>query len=156
HGHGLTRTERPDPGGHGCRAVLARRPEARPRFPIDSLTMTRSPSLTAPPVRLTLMGGSLVLAFGPLLAAHAGFLWQRPHYQHFPIVPLGAAYLAVRQLSGEAQFEPGTRRIGHLMLGAAWGLLAVAVLGWSPWLSMVAALALLPAVCYCLGGGPLV
>jgi len=34
--------------------------------------------------------------------------------------------------------------------------MAIAVLGWSPWLGMVAALALLPAIGYCLGGGALV
>jgi exosortase len=118
--------------------------------------MARSPSHTAPLVRLALLGGCLVVAFGPLLAAHASLLWQRPHYQHFPIVPLGVAWLAMRRLPAGTDFEPGTRRGRQLFLGGAWSLLAMAVLGWSPWMGMVAALALLLALCYCLGGGQLV
>jgi exosortase len=105
---------------------------------------------------LAILGGSLVLAFGPLLAAHAGELWRRPHYQHFPIVPLGVAYLALRRLPAATEFEPGTRRVRRLFLCGTWGVLAVAILGWSPWLGMVAALGLLLGLCYCAGGGALV
>src|SRR5262245_54251708 len=118
--------------------------------------MTRSPSHSTSIVRLAVLGGSLVLAFAPLLAAHAGSLWQRPHYQHFPIIPLGVAYLAVRRLPAEAHFEPGSWRARQILLGGTWVLLMAAVLGWSPWLGMVATLALLLALCHCMGGGPLV
>jgi exosortase len=105
---------------------------------------------------LAVLSGCLALAFGPLLAAHAGYLWQRPHYQHFPVVPLGAAWLAWRRWPREEQLHPGGGRVRSLLWSGVWGLLAVAVLGWSPWLGMVAALALLPAMGYCLGGGALV
>jgi exosortase len=118
--------------------------------------MSWSPSNTPALVRLALLAGCLTLAFGPLLAAHAAFLWQRPHYQHFPIVPLGAAYLAYRHWPGHVDFEPGGRGGRLLLLGGAWTLLAIAILGWSPWLGMIAALALVPAIGYCVGGGTLV
>jgi len=118
--------------------------------------MSRSPSLTSAPVRLAVLSASLALAFGPLLAAHARFLWPRPHYQHFPVVPLGAAWLAWRRWPGEEHLQPGGRRVRCALLSGAWGILAIAVLGWSPWLGMLAALALLPAIGYCLGGGALV
>lgn len=103
-------------------------------------------------VSLALLGGIILLAYAPLLTAHAGYLWQRPYYQHLPIVPLAAAYVALRRPPGILHPQCGKRRASWMLLGGAWGLLAVAVLAWSPWLGMVSALGLLLAVIYCVGG----
>ena len=37
--------------------------------------------------------GVLLLAHLPLLVQHATHMWNRPHYQFFPLVPIGAVVL---------------------------------------------------------------
>src|SRR5690242_8212954 len=75
--------------------------------------------------------GLLTLAPLPLLALHARDLWQRSHYQFFPVVPLGAAILAVPACRRLGPLVPGTRLRTALLLGLSWVLLMVACLLYS-------------------------
>jgi len=97
----------------------------------------------------------LVLALLPFVALQAQMLWRRPHYQFFPLVPLGAALLASGECRRLGPLRPGSRRGVALLVIASWMLLALASFLFSPWLGSVAALAMLVAVITAIGGGPL-
>jgi exosortase len=101
------------------------------------------------------VGGILALACGPPLILHLQQIWLRPHYQFFPLALLGAAVLAWARLQGLGALTPGPAGKTALLLAAAWGLLAAAELLYSSWLGAVAALVLLAAVLYGVGGGRL-
>jgi exosortase len=103
-----------------------------------------------------IVGAVLVLAHVPLLAAHAGQLWERPHYQFFPVLLLGAVVLAVRRLRGLGPLTPGRAPAAYTLLAVAWLGLIAAELVHSSWLAAVATLLLLLAGAYAVGGGALV
>jgi len=98
---------------------------------------------------------ALALALLPFVALQAQTLWRRPHYQFFPLVPLGAALLASGECRRLGPLRPGSRRGVALLVIASWMLLALASFLFSPWLGSVAALAMLAAVITAIGGGPL-
>ncbi len=97
----------------------------------------------------------LALAVLPLLVIHARNLWHRSHYQFFPIVPLGAAVLALAACRRLGPIVPGSRRRVALLIVVSWTLLAIAILFFSPSLGGVATLAMLGAGAYGIGGGRL-
>lgn len=97
----------------------------------------------------------LVLALLPSVALQAQMLWRRPHYQFFPLVPLGAALLASGECRRLGPLRPGSRRGVALLVIASWMLLALASFLFSPWLGSVAALAMLAAAITAIGGVPL-
>lgn len=99
---------------------------------------------------------ALALASLPLLLAHARELWSKEHYQFFPLLPIGAGFLAWRDLHGLGPLRPGPRTGTYALLGAAWATLALGILLPSPWLGMVATLVLLLAVALAVGGRDLV
>jgi hypothetical protein len=80
-------------------------------------------------------------------------LWERPHYQFFPLVPLGAAALAWGNARRLGSLEPGSRRGVALLVTGSWMVLALSCFLISPWLGSVAALAMLAAVIHAVGGG---
>src|SRR5690349_9215901 len=94
-----------------------------------------------------------VVAHSPFLAAHADWLWARPHYQFFPLVLLGAGVLAYARLRGLAIWRPGAAAVAAAGLVAAWLLLAAAEAIGSPWLGCLSLMALLPSLLYATGGG---
>jgi exosortase len=101
-------------------------------------------------VRVLLTIGVVALANLPLFAAFCSSLWARPHYQFFPLVPVGAAFLLflrIRQDGVRDLFGAG----GYLLPLTTWMLLATAVLADSPWLGMIACLAAIVGI----GGWPL-
>lgn len=106
--------------------------------------------------RCLLLGGCLVLAQAPLLIEEAGFLWQRPHYQYFPIVLAAAGVFGWQRMRECDRGRAGSRRASAMLWTAAWIVLALAMLGASPWLGAVAALVLLLALLYTVGGAELV
>jgi exosortase len=97
----------------------------------------------------------VVLAVLPFVALQAQMLWRRPHYQFFPLVPLGAALLASGNCRRLGPLRPGSRRGVALLVIASWMLLALASFLISPWLASVAALAMLATAITAIGGGPL-
>jgi exosortase len=102
------------------------------------------------------VGAVLLLAHVPLLAAHAGQLWERPHYQFFPVLLLGAAVLAVARLRGVGPLTPGRGVLAYPLLAAAWLGLLGAELVHSSWLAATATQLFLLAAAYALGGAALV
>ena len=99
----------------------------------------------------------LVLAIAPLpfVALQAQMLWRRPHYQFFPLVPIGAALLACGECRRLGPLRPGCRRDVASLMAASWVLLALASFLVSPWLGSVAALAMVAAAITAIGGRPL-
>ncbi|MCX8155277.1 MAG: exosortase U [Verrucomicrobiae bacterium] len=97
----------------------------------------------------------LVLGFSPSLFYYFLGLWQREHYQFFPLAIAGAIYLARRDLAGEN--ETVTRPWWGLAVGlcALAGYAASAWL-WSPWLGYLSFLTALAALLLVVGGWPLV
>lgn len=96
----------------------------------------------------------LALAHLPLLIAHGNSLWQREHYQLFPLVLVFAGILAVPAYKS-AIASPAThreRRIGFILLGLNWLMLAVAVVLDSPNLGALAFWVLLGATAIGAGG----
>ena len=91
------------------------------------------------------------MAHVPLLLAHGRLLWLRPHYQFFPIVVAGAAILAGRAWR-QAMVGPPAPRLGAILLGLNWVMLATAVVLGSPWLGAVAFWELLAAAAVLIGG----
>jgi exosortase len=94
-------------------------------------------------------------AFAPLLWSHLGQLWARPHYQFFPIVFVGAAVLAWKELRHPASFQPDKTWKSWGLLAWSWILLATAELLGSSWLSAVAFLFVLLAAVFAVGGSSL-
>ncbi len=97
----------------------------------------------------------IVLAHLPLLALLARITWERSHYRFFPLVPIGAGWLAVRAGRRLGPLAPGPGRPVAWLLGGCWALLACACLTGSSWLGGVATLGATAAVIYAVGGGAL-
>lgn len=94
----------------------------------------------------------VVVAFAPLLGLQAYQLWQRPHYQFFPLVLVSAAVLLWTRRAEWTQPTP-QRSVGALWLYAAgWCLLALAIFIFSPWLAALGAYATVAALVTHLGG----
>ena len=93
-----------------------------------------------------------VLAHLPFLAQHAAWLWQRPHYQFFPLVLVGAGVLAVTRIRTSSTWQPGSTVVAVMGLTVACLLLAAADILASPWLGCVAFLSFLPTLAYAVGG----
>jgi exosortase len=118
---------------------------------------TAHPPAARPPARAV---GRAVVAIGvvalaahlPLLARHAAWLWQRPHYQFFPLVLVGAGVLAYARLRNLTAWRRGSAWVAAAGLFVAWLLLAAAELLASQWLGCLAVMALLPALAYAAGG----
>jgi exosortase len=113
---------------------------------IDREALMRSPGAWA-----ALVGAAIgAIAYGPLLVEFFSNLWGRPHYQHFPFVLAGFAWLMATRLSASRQLpdQVGAPSMAPgLVLGAvAWALLALAYYVESPWLGYVSLLVLLAAV----------
>ena len=107
-------------------------------------------------LRLVLAGLVLALAFLPLLALHGRLLWAREHYQFFPLLLPAAIALAFHRCADLKSLTAGSRFVAYALAGVAWVLLALAILLPSPGLSPVAALVLLLAGVFSLGGRSLV
>ena len=108
-------------------------------------------SLKWPSLTLTAVG----LAHLPLLSAHIYLLSQRPQYEFYPLVPLGAAVLLWSRGRRLGLLEPGEAGRANRLYLAAWTVLALAgVLVW-PWLGAIAGLCAFAAVAYDRGGGRL-
>lgn len=103
---------------------------------------------------LLAVAGVLALAHLPLLIAHGKSLWQREHYQLFPLVLVFAGILAypAYKLAIESPATGRERRIGFLLLGLNWFMLAVAVVLDSPNLGALAFWILLIATAIGAGG----
>jgi exosortase len=106
--------------------------------------------------RLAFAGLVLALAYLPFLALHGRLLWSREHYQFFPLLLPGAIALAYRRCADLKTWTAGSRPVAYALAGLAWTLLTLAILLPSPGLSPVAALVLLLAAVFSLGGRSLV
>jgi exosortase len=92
------------------------------------------------------------LSFAPVLVLHARALWERPHYQFFPLVIPGAALLAWRSCRWLGDVEPGDTRISTALAVLGWGMLAVSVLFVSSTAGAIASLFTLAVALFTLGG----
>jgi exosortase len=95
---------------------------------------------------------ALLLGSLPLLALHARQLWLRPHYQFFPLLLLGSAFLAWQRLRGCGPLRPGHPLLSAALLLGSCGLFAAAELFFSSWLGAVSTMVLLAALLYTFGG----
>ena len=98
--------------------------------------------------------GLLAFGFAPLLLLFFANLWERTYYQFFPMALAGAGFLAWTRLKE----VPRPLAAGHpaatvTLLAASFGLLTAAVVFWSPWLAIVAAVLGLVGVAGWIGGG---
>jgi exosortase len=100
--------------------------------------------------------GLVGLAHLPWLAVQGRILWSYPHYQFAPLVPLGAAALAVRDSRRLGPLVPGTQRWSVGLLAASWLLMALAAVLYSPLFGTLAALTTLLALAQSWGGARLV
>jgi exosortase len=93
------------------------------------------------------------LGFAPLLVLFFLNLWDRPHYQFFPLALLGAMFLAwSRYRDPPRPLQPGQSVITALLLAVSFLLLATGTLFWSPWLGGIAALIGLAGMVWWAGG----
>jgi exosortase len=120
--------------------------------PSVDIALPQRAAWTGIAIRPWLTGSLVTLTFVPWLFLHAKNLWERPHYQFFPLVLAGSVLLAVRAAREVTHAVPGQRRVTFLMLGCCWGLLGLATLLTSPWLGTIAALLMLAAVLHAVGG----
>src|SRR5205809_6878672 len=89
---------------------------------------------------LTLAQAILFVAgFVPLLWVFFVNLWERPHYQFFPLALAGAGFLGWSRLQeAKAQtFERGGAA-GSVLVALSFLILAGATVFWSPWLGSLA------------------
>ncbi len=124
--------------------------------------MLTSPTLQAKPVvkstsrqpgwEIAAVAIAAAIAYLPLLARHAAWLWQRPHYQFFPLVLVGAGVLAYTRMRVAITCRPGSTVSAALGLTTAWLLLAIADFLVSSWLGCVSFMILLLSLVYAVGG----
>lgn len=98
----------------------------------------------------------MLAAYVPLLILHCEHLWDLVQYGFFPLVPIGAFFLAQQRLRGVGELSPGNLVVFSLLMGWSLALLAFAVLVFSPWCGAVAFLFALLACAYGVGGWPCV
>jgi exosortase len=114
---------------------------------------TPSSALVEKPALTTLQIILFAAGFLPLLAAFFVNLWQRPHYQFFPLALGGAVFLAWTRLKELPRpFEPGRSSAGKVLWIVSLSLLTGATVLWSPWIGSLAALSGLIAAIWTLGG----
>jgi exosortase len=115
------------------------------------------PALQSPPQswRGWLVLAALAVAYAPLLWQHAVQLWLRPHYQFFPLVVLGAGWLAYIGTRGLGTLTPGRAGPTAASVGLCLLALAGAVLLNSSWLAAASLPPLLGSLAYAAGGWPL-
>jgi exosortase len=109
------------------------------------------------PRKLTI-AAALLLAIGylPALIAFGIHLWDRPHYQFFPLALAGAWLLAWRGLKSTPAESRYASRSGLVLLATvSLALLGVAAFYFSPWLGTLSALVLVMALMVGSGGTPL-
>jgi exosortase len=99
-----------------------------------------------------LVGVVVVAAHLPLLVVHCQHLWDRVQYGYFPLVPVGAFFLARQRLQGIGQLKPGHPLVFSVLLGWAFLIAASAVVLFSPVGGAIAFLFALLACVYGLGG----
>src|SRR5277367_3678781 len=89
----------------------------------------------------------------PLLLKFFADLWTRPQYDFFPLILIGAAYLAWDRLRDQPGMEfQGRRLFGTLLLAAAFLTLALGTVFLLRWLGGISAwIALAGCVCW-IGG----
>jgi exosortase len=124
--------------------------------------MLSTPTLQAIPVPVSAsrrLGWEIVaaavaaaIAYLPLLARHVAWLWQRPHYQFFPLVLVGAGVLAYLRMRNTTARRTGSAAVTAIALSAAWLLLAIADFLVSPWLGCISCMILLITLIYAVGG----
>lgn len=111
-------------------------------------------ALDCSPPRRVLIGSLLLfVAFVPALLSYAGHLWNRPHYQFFPLA-LGCAGLLVWKRLQERRWRPGFGRPQWVapLFGVSLGLFVVATVLLSPWLAVNGVLLMLLALIVGAGG----
>jgi exosortase len=128
---------------------------AAPQLPEEAAI----PDARVSPASKSAVTGStcLLFAFGfaPLLVLFFVNLWDRPHYQFFPLALMGAMFLARSRFKDvAAPLQPGRPIITALLLAASFLLLATGTLFWSPWLGGIAALIGVAGLVWWAGGYP--
>lgn len=114
--------------------------------------VSRHPPRSRLPVgRLLLVGLTVTAAYGPLLVQHALQMWDRPHYQFVPLIPVAAAVLLISRMRGLGPLQPGSRWLSLSLVGLAWLLLFAGEILNSPWFAAVALLVLAAAALYAVG-----
>lgn len=102
-----------------------------------------------------LWAGLVLAAHAPLVVLHFVNLWQfRPHYEFFPVLLVIVAGLLYARWPRSGEVVPDTlsRALSLLGLLAGLSLLALAVLLFSPWLGVIAAVCSLLGVLAALTG----
>jgi exosortase len=122
--------------------------------PPEPVPLPASQPSPKPPIGVTAATRLLfALGFAPLLVLFFLNLWERPHYQFFPLALVGALFLAwTRRNETLTPLRPGQPVLTILLLAASFALLAVATLLWSPWLGSIAALIGLAGLVWWAGG----
>jgi exosortase len=123
-----------------------------------TLELPRSSGLLkAFPVPVLTAAAVLVLAHVPIVWDHLKLLDLKPHYEFFPLVFLGAIFLALpayRLVWAGARPDPLARKVGLGLLGLNLAMLSVAVVFDSPWLGMVSFIELIATIAVLAGGWP--
>ncbi|MGL4511652.1 MAG: exosortase U [Lacipirellulaceae bacterium] len=107
------------------------------------------------PLALAATAAVLALAYGPMLWEFGGFLWQRPHYQHYPFVVAAFGWLfwtGYQTARPRADAHPA-RWPSALLNVAGWLTLVAAHLCTSPWLAAVSLTLVIGAAFVRVAGG---
>lgn len=120
---------------------------------VPARTRSPGPATTTQPQLLAIAFLAVVIvAHVPLLLLHGQNLWQKPHYQFFPIVLVGSAFLAWTRLDGIGRLEPGAPWLVYPQVVLVVLMLAVSTIMGSPWLGAVTAVLALAVGFYGIGG----
>ena len=88
----------------------------------------------------------------PLLIVYGCHLWDRPHYQFFPLAVVAAGWLAVQRMREAADFKPGKQRTIQFLLFGSFLLQIAALVIHSYWLIGISLPISLSALLYAAGG----
>jgi exosortase len=119
---------------------------------LQTLSASQPSRYRRPGWEILVIAAVAMIAHFPLLVRHAEWLWQRPHYQFFPLVVVGAGILAYVRMRHVLRWQPGSAIIAAVGLTLSWLLLAIADLLASTWLGSVATMFLIMTLVYAAGG----
>ncbi|HEX4149107.1 MAG TPA: archaeosortase/exosortase family protein, partial [Pirellulales bacterium] len=123
----------------------------------DALSLLPAADRSPADSRFTILAPLLILgAQLPLLVADLAQAWTVPHYRFAPALIAALVYLAMGRLRDMPSLAPGSTPWSLVLAAGSILLMTAATLFWSPGLGLVAAMALVLAAGYAVGGGRLV
>lgn len=106
---------------------------------------------SCPTISVWVLLAAIIAAHAPFLVRHMGWMWSREHYQFFPLVVFGTAWLAYCRTSANVVLSP-SHRLGGGLIGIGVLVLFGAIAIDSTWFATVSFLMCISGAILLCGG----